>query len=495
MRRLLWLASAVVLPRVVAFPFTENLHGDAVARTWLAHRWALAPHVIGSFDQGGLQFGPLHLYLLAAAEWLWPSPEHAGRLLSLLVGCLTALPLHALARRLFDRWSADLTVVVFGLWGLHVQASTTSGSEGLSLLLVATVAWLAQWWLDEGRRDVLLALALALNLLCATRYDGWLLVPMAVALVWWKTRSVRTAAWLGAASSAFAAAWMLGNFADRGDPLYPIHYIDDFHRAWFAREQARWGEGTYRWLTLVFWPGAAAVTLTPPVALAAGYGLWSAWRKAPRARWLVLLVVVPALLFTLRATVLERFVPLARFTVKEVLLLTVFVGPGLAALLGWAKARTRTLAAGAAVAGLLAWTVWLGAFTYERAGTWENNLRPVSPVVTNPQSLMRVARFLSKRAPAARGILVVDVDPQSYRDLQVAYFSGFDLEHTARARSPQYQEQLQGARVSWVVRFEGGELVRDGDLVLGAKGPSFRGTRLVEVPGFQPPMHVYRRAN
>ena len=88
------MALAVLAPRLIAFFLNENLAGDAIARTWLAHRWLSSPHVITHFSDGGMQFGPLHLYLLALAEVLWPSLLHAGRLVSLIAGALTAWPLY-----------------------------------------------------------------------------------------------------------------------------------------------------------------------------------------------------------------------------------------------------------------------------------------------------------------------------------------------------------------------------------------------------------------
>ena len=73
MKRGGWLAVAVLAPRLVALFVNENLAGDAIARTWIAHRWLEAPQWMTSFDDGPMQFGPLHLYLLALAELIWPT--------------------------------------------------------------------------------------------------------------------------------------------------------------------------------------------------------------------------------------------------------------------------------------------------------------------------------------------------------------------------------------------------------------------------------------
>lgn len=354
------LALVVLAPRLAVFPFNENLAGDAIVRTWLAHYWLASPHLIGSFDQGALQFGPLHVYLLALVELLVPALEHSGRALSLMVGVATAWPLHALTRRLFGEAAASWAVVAFGLWGLHVQASTTAASEALSLLLVTGTLALLQAWRDTGRRVQLLGAALVLNLACATRYDAWLWVPLLAGAVWWLGRRWQTAAWFAAASCAFALPWMVGNWLDRGHPLFPFQFIDAFHRAWFPGEVARWGEALYRVMCLGFWPGAAVVTLTPLVAGAGFVGLFRAWRQRPDTRWLVLLVLVPTALYTLRAAVLSSFAPLVRFTMKEVLLLLPFAWFGAQPVLERLRPASRRTWLAATVAIAVGWQTWLG---------------------------------------------------------------------------------------------------------------------------------------
>ncbi len=471
MKRWLALCAVVVLPRLLVFPFNENLYGDAVARTWLAEYWAESPHLIGSFAQGARQFGPLHLYLLALAEWLWPSPEHAGRALSLLAGCLGAWPLHALARRISGPPGGALAVVGYGLWGMHLQCSTTAASEALGLTLVlACLAALASSF-DEGPRAMRWFAALLLNLACATRYDAWLLVPLLGALTWWQTRRWGPAVDFVALSSAFAVPWLFGHFVDFGDPLYPLHYIDDFHREWFRSEAAGWGPVTYRALVAVFWPGTALVTLGPPLALAGLVGMGVAWRRAPARRWLVLVVVLPAALYTFRAAVLGSFVPLARFAVKEVALLLPFAWLGVQSLGARLQARARVAAWSLSVLVTVAWPAWLGWFTYAREGAWEDTLRPVSPTSTNEASVRAIGRALHPWA--GEGQLLVDVDPRGYDDLQAGFLSGFPFSRLARVRSPLFEARLMQGPWRCVLFFDGGPLARQVASV--GPVPTFRG--------------------
>jgi hypothetical protein len=497
MKRGLLLAAVTLLPRLLVIPLNENLYGDAISRTWLAQSWGQSPHLIGSFAQGCRQFGPLHLYLLALAEWFWPSPEHAGRWLSLVAGSLSAWPLHALTRRLFGRAAATWAVVGFAFWGMHLQCSTTAASEALALLLVFSVIALLQGYYDGAGRSWLLASALALNLACATRYDAWLLVPLLAALTAWRTRSLRAGVLFGAAGSAFAVPWMFGNWVDLGHPLYPFSFIDEFHRAWFPSEQATWGAWTYRWITLFFWPGAALVTLTPPVALAGMVGLWRAWRTRTESRWLVLVVLVPAALYTVRSTVLGSFVPLARFTIKEVGLLLPFVWFGAQPVLDLLRGRA---AAGAirwpvamSTVLLVAWPCGLGWYTFRREGQSENSLRPISPTSTNSALVTRVAGFLKTHVADDDSILIVDADPRGYEDIQVAFFSGYPSWRMAKLRSASAETRLPRGSWAFVVRFEGGPMDQQSQVVDSRL--EFRGARFESTLNAGAGLHVYRRVD
>jgi hypothetical protein len=492
MRRQWLLAALVAVPRLFVFPLNENLHGDAIARTWLAHLWLQHPHVIGGFDQGARQFGPLHIYLLALAEWLWPSLLDAGRVVSVVAGVATTFPLYSLTRRLFGVDAAVAAVVGLACWGLHVQGSTTSASEALNLLLVVAALERFAAWLSTpaaAPRDALLA-ALALNLACATRYDSWLLVPLLGLVVAWHRRSVLTAGWFVAASSAFATAWLFGNAVDRGSPMFVFHYIDDFHRAWFPSEQAIWGPLRYRLLCLFFWPGAAVLSLSPLVGVASFVGLVRAWRQR-RGRWLVGVILVPVVLYTFRSVALSSFAPLLRFTMKELMLLLPFAWFGLSPLLDLLGAwRVRVVALVAV--SCVAWTTGLGLFCFRGEGQWQVTLSPLSPTSSIDASSRAVTDWLRARS-SGTDLVLIDADPAGYADMVIGYFSGFSYERQARQRSPHFELRLRGGRVGYVVRFDGGPLSADPRVSIGASHVVWQGETFEEVAGFQAPLHLYQR--
>lgn len=434
------------VPRLLVFPFAENVAGDAVVRAWLGHAFLESPHLIGSSLQGCLQFGPLHFPLLALVEWLTGSLAHAGRVLSLVVGVASVLPVFALARRLFSERAAWWSALVFSLWSLHVQVSTTAASEGLSgFFVVLGVALLARAF-DSGSREVLLGAGLVLTLASAVRYDVWVWVALSALLVWWKQGFVRAVAF-GAVAASFPIAWLGGHLVDTGDALYPLRVIDDYHRAWFVSEAELWGTA-YRLIVLGFWPITAVATFTP---VGAGLGAWAmvrAWRTP--AHWLVLLVVVPALFLSLRGALLGSFVPLSRFTMKELSVFSLFVGAGCAALV-----ERRTVLAPVLVAMLVTWLPLVEAAA-RTPWRWANSFRAVSALSINPDDLRAVAAFLRAEV-RPDDVIAIDVDPTGFDDLQLSFESGLPKGQVARRRAPTF-EAIAARGPRFVVHFEGGVL-------------------------------------
>lgn len=385
------LTALVFAVRLFAFFFTQNWYGDAFSRIELAERWAVDPHWISAFGDGAWQYGPLHLYVLGVASKLWSAREHVGRVVSLLAGTATALPLFFLCKRLFGLHSAQNSVLVFAFWGLHVQFSTTAASEALSLLLfTACLAWFAA--------DRWLPAALALTLACAVRYDVWMLIPVLAAVLALRRRFVPAVAF-SAVALVFPVVWMIGNSRFHGDAQYPAHFINAFHRTWFVENEAVWGFWRHRALNLFFWPLVALFTLTPLIAVAGVVGA----RRHPQG-WLLAVMLVPGVVFTTRSTIVGDFEPLARFAAGSMLVLIVFAGPVI-------DLR--------AVRVIAIFSFALAAFTWHREGKWPDAFRPLSPVTTQPAAVMEAA----EQARRCQGTALIETEPRYY-DLAAAFYAG-----------------------------------------------------------------------
>ncbi len=486
---------AALVPRLVVFPVNENRYGDAVARTELAERWLRQPHLIESFADGALQFGPLHLYLVGAALTVLDR-EHAGRAISLLFGVLSVVPLFFLTRRLFG-WRAGVwAALAFCAWGMHVQFSTTAGSEAVALFLMLCVFALYAAAFEERRFGPVFGAAVVLNLACALRYDAWLYIPLlaVLPLLWAKDRvaAITLAVAFGLLCLPFPLLWMQGNELAHGDPFYPIRFIDAFHRDHAVIETAGWRQWWFRVRSLFFWPGMAVLTLTPGVAVLGTVGMVKAWRERPETRWLVLAALVPAAYYTLRAAVLANFVPLGRFTVTQLVLLLPFIALGFSAWTGGSSERARRWVAGGIIALAVVMPVALGLYTFREDGGAREALRPVSPTSTNLQPVMRAVRFLEEEVTAKGGALALDTD-SAYQDLQLGFFTGLPEERLVRLRWPDFRERFEKTRPEYLVRFDEGALVRQPGVKLEGRTLTVGDVTYEELEGFAPPVHVYRR--
>lgn len=487
--------TASFLTRAIIFPWNENYYGDAVIRTELAERWLSDPHWITSMDDGVFQFGPLHIYLLSLFLKMWPSREDAGRLLSLLFGTASTVPLFYLTRRFFGWREALWASLAFSLWGLHVQFSTTAASEALGLCLVLSALALYARGYDEARLGPLAYSALFLNLACATRYDAWLLPPLLSALLFVADRD-RIAAATRAVLFAllclpFPALWMQGNEVATGSPIAPLRFIDEYHKTWVADGIARYGNLGYRLHNLLFWPGVALMTLTPLVAFFGFYGMLRFWRTQPRRRWLVWVALIPTAYFGFKGAILLNFSPVARFAAAQVVLLLPFVAHGFGELTARMNPGVRHFLGGLTVATAIGIPIGLGLYTFRSDGKFQDSLRPISPLSTNPRELMRVARYIKTIIAPSGGAIILDSD-SAYRDLQIAFFGGLPEEQMARHRWEIFPKRLRSADPHYLVKIDGGTIEQSGDFEQRGDRVRFANKWFNEIPGFRPPYHLYR---
>ncbi|QQR43100.1 glycosyltransferase family 39 protein [Myxococcus xanthus] len=487
---------AALLPRLGVFFVNENLFGDAVVRTELAERWLRAPHIITAYGDGAYQFGPLHMYLVGAALSVFDR-EVAGRVVSLLFGVLSVVPLFALTRRLFG-WRAGVVAgLSFAAWGMHMQFSTTASSEAVSLFfMLATFALYAEG-VDDNRFLPLFQAALMLNLACALRYDAWMYIPLLTVALCFSSQdkvvSLTRAVGFGLVCLPFPLLWMQGNELMHGNPFFPVVAVEDFHRNWVKSSLGSGSNVLWRLQQLGFWPGIALLTLSPLVALLGMAGMVRAWRSRPDTRWLVAAAVLPAAYFTFRAAVLLTFVPLGRFTVTQVALLPVFVAFGFAGLVATRGGpMLRKALAGVTVLVAVAVPVAMGVYTFRADGPLQSTMRPISPTSTNPVALMQVAKFLKAEVAAKGGAAALDVDP-NYMDLQLAFFSGLPEERLARVRWDTFRQRMQEARPEVLVRFDGGALANAEGVTLEERSLVLDGVAYQKLDGFTAPLHVYRR--
>jgi hypothetical protein len=351
--------------------------------------------------------------------------------------------------------------------------------------------------LDTGRFAPLAVAALVLNFAAATRYDAWMYIPLLAVLPGLTGRpprlAPRHAVGFALLCLPFPLLWMLGNHLAHGDPLYPMTYIDDFHRAWAARSGGGWNEIWLRMQGVGFWPAVATASLTPGVGLLGMAGVAAAWRGRPGTRWLIVAALAPLAYYAFRTAVLVDFVPLARFAAVPMAVLLVFVEPGFRwCVARWGPGPARTVARVSAVLAV-AMPVSLGLLTFRQDGHVRDVLRPLSPTSTNSRAVVEAARFVQAEAAASPNALALDSDA-GYRDLTFAFFSHVPEARLVRHRWPQFELRLRELQPEFLVRFDEGELVGGSNVALEGRRLTVAGAAYVELGGFRAPVHVYRRS-
>jgi hypothetical protein len=386
--------------------------------------------------------------------------------------------------------------LAFAVWGLHVQASTTGGSEAIALGLMWIAFVCLTSALERPRILAFAAAAMAMNLAAATRYDAWMYIPLLAAMPFlqWTDR-LKAAKW----GSAFALMclpfplfWMAGNLAVHGDALYPLSYINQFHVEWATRESAGWRAWWFRAQGIGFWPAMALFTLTPGVAVLGVVGMARSWRGRPSTRWLTIASALPTAYYSLRSAIALDFVPLGRFTVVQLSLLLPFVW------VGWNEVARRYGERAGRRVGV--WTVVLaivmpvvlGALTFRADHTVANVLKPVSPTTTNFRSVMAAARYLEAHAVRTGRTVALDEDP-TYQDIQLGFYARLAEGRTLPLRWPGTLDALENSPPDYVVLFERGRLAKEDWIRLGGPRPTIAAVPYDEVPGFGPPVRVFVR--
>lgn len=198
---------------------TENgidFHFNAYDRaifTW--HDWMKSDRWVPMFA-----YGPLHFYLLRGVFSLTGyDPYYIPRILSLLFGVATLWPLMSIAKKTYGDRAAVWAGVAGAFYPLGVRLSVVSLEVTLFhfLALMAIDSLFQTIEMRRGGKRRAVAAAVWLNLACATRFEGWLLIPLMFLLL------VRIHFWravlFGAVSSFFPLFWMGVNKIVTGNPI------------------------------------------------------------------------------------------------------------------------------------------------------------------------------------------------------------------------------------------------------------------------------------
>jgi Dolichyl-phosphate-mannose-protein mannosyltransferase len=289
--RWLWVAFALALAvRVWAFAVGDNgidFHHNALDRPIFVEGW---------LERGGLvpdpAYPPVHFYLLAALRVVTTDLVFAPRLLSLLFALAAFWPLVLATRRLFgDRAAAwaGLAYAVFPL-GVRVSVVSLAVAPYLFFLAMAIERFSAAWQTTVDRRAALWG-AFWLSLAGATRFEGWVLLPVFAAWALWRDRRGGWA--VAAALAVFPAAWLAHQWAVTGSPFHFLAVsggVSLVHMAQFSAVRR-----------LIAWPVIVTFALGPVAMVAAVAGFAPAWVRR-RGGWLAAAFGLSMAVFIWRST-------------------------------------------------------------------------------------------------------------------------------------------------------------------------------------------------
>ncbi len=392
------------LLRVVFFFLSQNNGGDAFDRLAKTEAWLRHPSLQLAF--GG--WLPLHFWLMAALGWLLKNVALGGRLLSLLLGTASLWMFWKLARDLYEEGAANISLLVFSFYSLHIGYTTSSSSEipYLFFVLAGLTSFFA--YRRSGQYRWLALSGICLTLGAAIRYEAWVII-LAVGVVlflaaWESFRAnLRRASLLyplllfSVTAGAWPAFWMPYCWKKFGHPLF----FAVMQHVWVPIEQT-FGKpsGLY---TLSLMPGVLLLTLSPLAIAGALYALWLATReRTGREFAIVTMVFVCVQAYQLLSGGMWAS---ARFTITPGTLLAVMSGYGLERMrCGWFPKHRRLFSA--AILTTIALNLVMITAVSESRLPFSDKFRSVSPLVQFTHYIEDVADYLRPRLKPNEPIVI-----------------------------------------------------------------------------------------
>lgn len=161
--------------RLYAFIGTDNYHGIAIGKTFIALNILKNPSILLNFDPA---HAPLHQYLIALSLILWKDPTVTPRILSLIFALLTFIPFYLFVKLIFDEEIALFSLLILAAYPLHVLFSTLSTAEiTFNFFLIISFYYFAKFK-KENKLRLLIISAVLLTFACMERFEGMIFIPL-----------------------------------------------------------------------------------------------------------------------------------------------------------------------------------------------------------------------------------------------------------------------------------------------------------------------------
>ncbi|MGA2916376.1 MAG: glycosyltransferase family 39 protein [Sedimentisphaerales bacterium] len=127
---------------------------------------------------------PLFPAFAAGASYIFRDFELSGRIVSCLFGSLAVFPLFFLAKNIFDKKIALITVLFFVVHPYLSQVSGEVLTEALYCFLVTSIASLSWIAIQRRKMALFLVVGLLLSLAFLTRFEGFFLIFPVLGWIW-----------------------------------------------------------------------------------------------------------------------------------------------------------------------------------------------------------------------------------------------------------------------------------------------------------------------
>ncbi len=293
------------LIRAAVFLLSDNEPGDADARVIISFRWAHNPTLIRT----GVWL-PFHFYATGILTWVFGNPITAGKVLSFVLGSLSVIPLFLLTQILFDRRTAVIAGLMFGVYGLHVELSSVVMSEVpcAFFLLWALYLFVRESRSQSPRFAVFAAAAALLAVAGGFRQEPWLFTGILSIYMLLTPALRRYAIGFGLIGFSTFFLWDLANAAAGQGDLHALVAVANAKE--HAYQVIKFGVVH----NLLKWPGIFVCSPGPVVSALAAVGLVMAFRRRLPSdlAWIAVMSVAP---FVVLSIVKPAWAPQARYAV------------------------------------------------------------------------------------------------------------------------------------------------------------------------------------
>jgi Dolichyl-phosphate-mannose-protein mannosyltransferase len=323
-----WILTLGALLCILSFAISENNGTDALARASLTADLLAHPRLKLAFGD----WPPVHFWLMAALATIIGNVGVAVRLLSLFTGLASLWVFWRVTHELYSRTAANLSLLVFALYSLHISYSVTSSSEApyLFFVLIGLLCFLI--YHRSGQLSWIAVSGLSLTVAAGMRYEAWVvLFGTVLALIaapgniahhqFWRSTRLRALLVLCATGGSWPVFWMAYCWSKWGHPLY---FVAMNHQNVARTIAVTPTSGIYRAAVL---PGSLLITLCPLAFLAAVYSLWLSVRE--RRGWQLTTILATLAVVQFYQVMSGGVMAFARYTITIGTLLAVASGYGL----------------------------------------------------------------------------------------------------------------------------------------------------------------------